>query len=195
VTEPKTPRVGVWRAVGRLGSYTVRELLWPEGFFGLTVGVGGAVLLVRGSTMAERVGAMDNVLAIAGALLAVVFTALALVVSIPSMDYIRKLAETKDGGMLRFLDPFLVAVGTQAVVIIGALGYSLAAANVSPTVEHAAFYVLGFLFVFGLLDVVALARSLVRHGINRGKEALASPTATQSTGDVRHLDERRGGQG
>ncbi len=187
------PRVGVWRAVGRLGGYTVRDLLWPEGILGALIGVGGSAVLVRATALADRVAAMDKVLTMAGALLAVVFTALALVVSIPSMDYIRKLAETKDGGMIRFLDPFLVAVGTQVALVLGAFGYSLAAGHVSYEIEHAAFYVLGFLFVFGVLDVVALARSLVRHGINRGKAALSTPSSADQGADVRRLDEQRRG--
>jgi hypothetical protein len=187
-----TPKVGVWRALARLGDFKVRELIWPETICGLVVGGGGAVLIVRNTPLSDRMDVMGDVLALAGALLAVVFTALALVVSIPSVDYIRKMAETPGGGMIRFLDPFLVAVGTQAVVVLLALGYKLMAEHVSFQVEHAAFYVAGFLFVFGLLDVVALARSLVRHGLNRATEALrgASP---ENGGSVRRLDERRGG--
>ncbi len=184
------PEVGVWRAVSRLSGYTVRELLWPEVTCAVALGGGGAVLIVRGTDLADRVDAMNSVLALAGALLAVVFTALALVVSIPSAEYMRKLAETQDGGMVRFLDPFLVAVGTQATVVLLAFAYKLAADHVSLQAEHGGFYAVGFLLVFGLLDVVALARSLVRHGLNRGAEALETPTSEGA--EVRRLDERRG---
>lgn len=183
------PNVSVWRAVGRLSGYTVRELLWPEGVFAVAIGVGGSVAVVKATKLADRIDAVGDVLALGGALLAVVFTALALVVSIPSKEYIRKLAETPDGGILRFLDPFLVAVGTQAAILIVGFGYKLGAEHVPWRVEHAAFYVLGFLFVFGLLDVVALARSLVRHGVNRGREALNNGT---HGGEVRRLGDRRG---
>lgn len=185
------PKVGVWRAVGRLGSYTIRECLWPEGVFGLAIGVGGSVAIVHGTQLTDRVDAVGEVIALGGALLAVVFTALALVVSIPSTDYIRKMAETPGGGVLRFLDPFLVAVGTQTAVLLVGFGYKLSAEHVSWQVEHGVFYVLSFLVVFGLLDVVALARSLVRHGVNRGVEALNK--SGQDGADIRHLDERRGG--
>lgn len=186
-----SPKVGVWRAVGRLGGYTVRELLWPEVVFGLLLGIGGAVAIVEATMLSDRMDAVDGVLALGGALLAVVFTALALVVSIPSTEYIRKMAETPGGGILRFLDPFLVAVGTQAVVLLLGFGYKLGAEHVPWQVEHAAFYALAFLVVFGLLDVVALARSLVRHGVNRGVEAL-SRSDEPNGGEVRRIDERRG---
>lgn len=187
-----TPKVGVWRAVGRLGSYTIRELFWPEAVFGVIIGVGGSVAIVHGTKLTDRIQAVGDVLTLSGALLAVVFTALALVVSIPSTDYIRKMAETPRGGILRFLDPFMVAVATQVAVLLLGFGYRLAAEHLPWQVEHAAFYVLAFLVVFGLLDVVALARSLVRHGVNRGLEALNNGGA-QDGADVRRLDERRGG--
>lgn len=186
-----TPKVGVWRAVGRLGSYTVREFLWPESVLGVLIGVGGSILIVKGTSAADRVGAMGDVLALGGALLAVVFTALALVVSIPSVSYIRKMAETPGGGIIRFLDPFLVAVGTQACIVLGSFAYMLGAEHVSWRLEHAAFYVLSFLVVFGLLGVVTLARSLVRHGVNRGIEALQNGQGEEGA-DVRRLDNRRG---
>lgn len=188
-----TPKVGVWRAVGRLGDFKVRELVWPEAVLALVVGLGGAVLVTRSTSLSTRLDVMGDILALSGALLAVVFTALALVVSIPSVDYIRKMAETPGGGMMRFLDPFLIAVGTQAAIIVLAFGYRLAAETVSYAIEHAAFYVAGFLVVFGLLDVVALARSLVRHGLNRATEALTTRPENGSGGEVRHLEERRGG--
>ena len=186
-----TPKVGVWRALGRLGSYTVREFLWPEGVLGVVIGVGGSWLIVKGTSAADRVDAMGDVLALSGALLAVAFTALALVVSIPSARYIRKMAETPGGGMIRFLDPFLVAVGTQASILLGGFAYTLGAAHVPWQLEHAAFYTLSFLVVFGLLDVVALARSLVRHGLNRGIEALREGGGDAGA-DVRRIDDRRG---
>lgn len=186
-----TPKVGVWRAVGRLGSYTVREFLWPEGLLGVVIGVGGSLLIVKGTSAANRVDAVSDVLALSGALLAVVFTALALVVSIPSVSYIRKMAETPGGGMIRFLDPFLVAVGTQVSILLGGFAYKLGVGHVPWQLEHVAFYTLSFLVVFGLLDVVALARSLVRHGLNRGIEALRDGQGDAGA-DVRRLDDRRG---
>lgn len=188
------PRVGVWRALARLGEYKVRELIWPEGVFGLVLGLGGAVVIVHATKLPDRLDVVGDVLALSGALLAVVFTALALVVSIPSEKYIRLLAETPNGGMIRFLDPFLIAVGTQAAIIVLALAYKLAAHDVSRAIEHSAFYAMGFLLVFGLLDVVALARSLVRHGVNRGIEALNSAEDAGGAGAVPRLDQRRRGE-
>jgi hypothetical protein len=74
--------------------------------------------------------------------------------------------------MRRFLDPFLVAVGIQFVLLLGLVAYKLLAKSIGGTAEHVVFYVLGFLFVYGVLDVIALARSLVRHGIMRARDAV-----------------------
>ncbi|MGO9955939.1 MAG: hypothetical protein ACLP50_08135 [Solirubrobacteraceae bacterium] len=188
-----SPRIGVWRAIGRLGNYTVRELMWPEVTCAIVLGIGGGVAIVNTTKLADRVSAMGQVLALAAALLVVVFAGLALVVSIPSQDYMRRLAETPDGGMLRFLDPFLVAVGTETALVLLALVYSLVASQAPTLVEHVAFYAIAFLLVFGLLDVVALARSLVRHGLNRGVEAADSPPAAAGAEDVPRIDQRRRG--
>jgi drug/metabolite transporter (DMT)-like permease len=179
-----TPKVGTWRAVGRLGDYKFRELVWPEITFGLALGVGGTIALLHGTSLDDRVDTMGDVLALAGALLAVVFTALALVVSIPSSGYIRKMAETPEGGVMRFLDPFLIAVGTQTTIVVLALAYKLGARHVPDTVEHGAFCLAGFLVIFGL------ARSLVRHGLNRATEALGE-AQQDSTSSVRQLGDRR----
>jgi hypothetical protein len=77
-------------------------------------------------------------------------------------------------------------------LLFGGFAYELGAEHVPWQLEHAAFYALSFLVVFGLLDVVALARSLVRHGLNRGIEALHDGQGDLSA-EVRRLDDRRGG--
>jgi hypothetical protein len=180
------PKVGIWRAIGDLLNLSLRQVLWPEGLPALVIGGGGAVLILRTTHLPARLSVMSGLLGLAGALLAVVFAALALVVSIPSSRYLRALSETKRG-MQGFLDSFLVAVGTQLGIILFALGYRLVAADVPRLVEHLAFYCLGTVFVFGLLDVAALARSLVRHGIYRAALAETEADEDQPGADVRQL--------
>jgi small-conductance mechanosensitive channel len=188
------PKVGVWRAVAGLGDYKIKHLLWPEGIPAAVIGGGGAVLVARGTDVNARHDAAGTVLPLAGGLLAVVFAALAIVVAIPTSRYLAMLYQTPNGGLKRFLDPFLFAVGTQIAIVLLALGYTLGAGAVSWQLEHAAFYVLGFLFVYGLLDIAGLARSLVRHGINRAKDAMHEAVEEESGGQVRQLDpQRRGG--
>jgi hypothetical protein len=171
VSAAPPPKVGVWRAIVGLINLPAKRLLWPEGLPALLVGGGGAALVLRACGLSTRVGAMGGLLGLAGGLLAVVFAALALVVSIPSASYMRALSET-GRGIQGFLDPFLVAVGIQVLLILLALGYMLAAPGIPRIAEHIAFYLIGCVLVYGLLDIAALARSLIRHGIYRSVLAI-----------------------
>jgi glucan phosphoethanolaminetransferase (alkaline phosphatase superfamily) len=120
----------------------------------------------------ERHEVVALVAALGGAFVAVVFTALAIVVSLPSSSYLRMLAETPQGGMWRFLSPFLIALGTQALVVALSLAYWLMGDHVRSLFEKGAFVVLAFFFTFGLADLAALGRNLVKHGILRAHDAL-----------------------
>jgi hypothetical protein len=184
--------VGIWRAVIALGDYPLKQALWPEATFALILGGGGSALIVRATNVAGRVGVMGDVMALAGGLLVVVFAALAIVVSLPSTSYLRMLGETEDGGMRRFLDPFLVAVGTQILLLLLGFAYILLASTVRLWVEHVGFYSIATLLVFGLLDVAGLARQLVRHGVLRAADAALSEQEQQQAADVHHLPGRRG---
>jgi hypothetical protein len=185
-------KIGVWRAAWRLSDLSLKRLLWPEGLPALVLGGGGAVLLVSASSVADRTGQMNNVVQLSAALLAVVFTALAIMVALPSGRYLQALQrnDPESDGMQRFLEPFLLALGVEVAVLLLALAYPLAAESVSAPVEHATFYVLGFLVVYGLLDVAALARSVVRHGIGRAKESVRE---AEREGTVARLEDRRSG--
>lgn len=184
--------VGVWRAVLALGDYRLKEALWPEATLALIIGAGGSALIVRGTEVPARVDLMGEVLTLAGAFLAVVFTALAIVVSLPSTRYLRLLGETENGGMRRFLDPFLVAVGVQISLILLTIAYRFAARPVVAWIEHVAFYAIGALFVFGVLDLAGLARQLVRHGVLRAADAALEDEAREQRARVRQLPDRRG---
>lgn len=180
--------VGIWRA---LGEFKIKDALWPEGFFGLVLGAGGSVLVVTATKEVERASAVSTVLVLSGAFFGIVFAALAIVVSLPSASYLRMVQGTPGGGMRRFLDPFLVATGTQVALLLLSVAYQLLASHVSPSVEHVVFVLIGFLFVFGVLDIAGLARQLVRHGVLRAVDAeLEVDHQEQSDGSVRRLPRR-----
>lgn len=184
-------RVGVWRALWSLKDAKVKQVLWPEGLPSIVIGVGGGVLLIRASAVATRVSAASTVVIIASALLAVTFTALAIIVALPSSRYLSAMGEGDDG-MRPFLDPFLIAVGVELGVILLGLGYGLFAKHVAPWIEHGAFCLLALLFVYGLLDVAALARALAKHGIVRAWDAQHEPAdgVAPEGGEVKSLRRR-----
>jgi hypothetical protein len=193
MNKAQPPRVGIWRAFRALGQYRLVDAVWPEAVFGLVIGAGGAALAIQSTETSTRIEIAGEVLGLAGVLLAVTFAALAFVVAIPSGGYLRLLGETSDGGMQRFLDPYLVAVGVQVGLILLAFGYRIFAEAVSNPVDHVAFGCLGFLVVFAILDIAGLARQLVIHGILRAREAVLEAEETEeSGGSVKRLPERRG---
>lgn len=183
-----TRPVGIWRA---LGDFKLKDALWPEGLLAVVLGAGGSALVIGATALTERVSAIGTVLALAGGFFGVVFAALAIVVSLPSTSYLKMLGQTPDGGMRRFLDPFLVAVGTQVSLVLLCVAYRLVATHVESWIEHAAFGLIGFLFVFGLFDIAALARQLVRHGVLRAADAALEPDERGGDGgSVRRLPKR-----
>lgn len=183
-------KIGVWRAIGGLGNYRLKQLLWPEGLPALVIGVGGAVAILSATNTADRAHFMGTLVQLSGTLLAIVFTALAILVALPAERYLRALQrdEADSDGMRHFLDPFLVAVGTQIAILILASAHGLVASNLSRGVEHAVFCAIGFLLIYGLLDIAALARSLVRHGVLRAAEAVRAAEAQEN---VHPLPERQ----
>jgi hypothetical protein len=193
MNKPQAPQVGVWRAFRGLGQYRLVDAVWPEVIFGLAIGAGGAALAIQSTDTTTRVEVAAEVLTLGGVLLAVTFAALAFVVAIPSGGYLRLLGKTTDGGMRKFLDPFLVAVGAQIGLILLAIGYRIFADHVPNPVDHIAFAGLGFLVVFAILDIASLARQLVFHGVLRARDAVIEAKETEeSGGSIKRLPERRG---
>ncbi len=168
--------VGVWRALGEL---KLRELAWPEGLVALAIGGGGGAYIVHATPLTARTPLALPVAGLGGAFLAVVFTALAIVVSLPSSSYLRMLADTPNGGMWRFLSPFLLAIGEQIMVILLALSYAGLATSVRPHFENVGFVAMSFVLTFGVLDIAALGRSLIKHGILRAEDAELETAETE----------------
>lgn len=180
--------VGIWRA---LGDFKLKDALWPEGLLAVGVGAGGSALAIGATTLPERMSAVGTMLALGGGFFGVVFAALAIVVSLPSTSYLKMLGQTPDGGMRRFLDPFLVAVGTQVALVLLCVAYRIVGTHVESRIEHVTFGLISFLFVFGLFDIAALARQLVRHGVLRAADAALEPDERGGDGgSLRRLPSR-----
>lgn len=156
---------GFWRSLGGLH---LRDLLAPEIFVGVIVGVMGTLWLVHHETVTERSGIAADYLLIAGPLLGIVFAGFALVIALLADDYLRQLEET-ESGVVGFLRPFMISIGLQVGAFLAAIAYRAVAAHVSPKLEHWLFGIVTVLFLVAALDVVALARSVLMHGVARGR--------------------------
>lgn len=157
--------VGFWAAVGRL---RLRDLLTVEIAGGAVIGSAASILLVRNTNLAARQDLAGDYLSLTPALLGVVFAALALVVALMSDAYLQQLRGTS-GGVLAFLSPFMVVIGLQVGTILAVVGYRAFSGLATAQAEHWLFGVITVLFAVSTLEVVALARNVLMHGLARGR--------------------------
>lgn len=172
--------VGFWSAVGRMH---FRALVSAEIGGGIVLGVAGSLWMLRSATLAERSQLVGDFLPLVGALLGIVFAALALVVALLSDEYLKYLEEV-GAGVLAFLSPFMFAVGLQVAVLIGSVAYRASAEALPPDAEAWCFGALTTLFAIAALDIVALARSIMMHGVARARTRKV--TALRSEDRRRH---------
>lgn len=165
-------RYGFW---GTVGSYRLRDFWAPEFLFGPLIGGAIGLALVRHACELNRINLAGDYLALSGALLGVVFGGFALVIAFLSDSHLRDLEKTSEG-VVSFLRPFMFSTGLQAGVLLGVIAYRAAGQLVPPWIEGTGFVVISILFVIALLDIVALARTVMLHGVARGRaSAKAEP--------------------
>ena len=156
---------GFWAAVSGL---RIKELFSAEILAGALVGGGIATLQFLWGNYESRVGVAGDFLAITSALLGVVFAAFALLVAFFSPGYVA-LLNSLESGVKGFLQPFLLAIGVQVLVILSAVVYRALPAATPDRIETGGFLLLSVFFGAALMDVVALARSVLIHGVLRAK--------------------------
>jgi hypothetical protein len=171
---------GFWHALGHM---RLRDLTAPEILFGVIIGSIGTYLMVRFGQLPQRQSTAGDFLAISASLAGIVFAGFALVIGLLSDHYLRWL-ESTDSGVSGFLSPFLVSTGFQVGAVLASIAYRAASASLPHVAEHWAFGITCILFTTALLDIVALARSVLMHGVARGRSL-----------SVRDLDHERGRRG
>ena len=156
---------GFWSSLGRM---RLSDLTAPEVVFGAVIGVALAVSLDLAGKLPERIAVAGDFLAIAGALLGIVFAGFALVITLMTDDYLRWLDET-ESGIVGFLSPFMVSVGLQVGALLGAVLYRATVSHLPPLAGKWCFGIISVLFFTAALDIVALARSVLMHGVARAR--------------------------
>lgn len=159
--------VGFWTAVGRLRLTDVFSL---ETVASLFMGVGLAWLLWQYRLLDDRVSVAGLYVAVAAALVAIVFAGLALVASLLSDSYLRLLDSTETG-VLGFFRPFLIAVGVQITTVVGSLLYVALGPLAPAIIEPWLFGAVSVLFFASCFEVVVLTRSVLMHALLRSKFA------------------------
>jgi hypothetical protein len=160
---------GFWAAVSGL---KIKELFSAEILLGTLIGACIATLQLLWGDDKSRSSVAGDFLAITSALLGVVFAAFALLVAFFSPSYVA-LLNSLETGVKGFLQPFLLAIGVQVLVIVSTVTYRALPAATPDWIEVGGFYLLAVFFGAALLDVVALARSVLIHGVLRAKHETA----------------------
>lgn len=159
--------MGFWGAVGRL---RLSDVVSVENVSSLVLGGAGALVLVLNTSSATRHGVAGDYLAIAAALVGVVFAGLALVVALLSESYMKLLAESTSG-VTGFLSPFMIAIGLQVGSLLISVAYrALGELPAFVPVEPWFFGAATVLFVTSCLEVIVLARNVFMHARLRVKQ-------------------------
>lgn len=152
-----------------LADSKVRHLLWPEGTVALLIGVGGGIGLLNSTSVTQRVQLVGDSLQLVATLLGVSFAAFALMIALLSDAYI-SLLDKAEGGIRAFLRPFTLAVGLQISTLIVGMTLRAIGSDVDSHVEVGLFLLWAFLFIYSLVDVMALTRNVSMHGLTRAKQ-------------------------
>jgi hypothetical protein len=165
MTNLERSKFGFWYSVGH---QTCWQLTGVEGIVAFFLGTGGSIALVQVTTTAARVAIAADFLALAAGLLGIVLAAFALVIAFLSDSYISQLQKNPKG-IRAFFDPFMINVGTDVGLVIGTVAYRAAAPHLQHMVEKISFVVLATLFVYAVLNITALARGVLAHGVTRAE--------------------------
>ena len=176
---------GFWYAVGHL---TVWQLIGIEGVVAALFGGAGGIYLARVTHVAARVSVAGDFLSIVAALLGVVFAAFALVIAFLSDSYMLQLRKNPKGVRVFFV-PFMINIGVDVGLVIGIVAYRASASHLTRTLDKSFFVFLTILFIYALLNIIALARNVMAHGITRAEMAEIEKLEQ----DLKFGDGKRGG--
>jgi hypothetical protein len=144
-----------------------RLLRW-EGWFALLIGVGGGLVLVHVTATADRISIAGDFLSLISAFIGVVLAAFALVVAFLSDSYTIQLQKNPKG-VRAFFAPFMINIGVDVGLLIGTVAYRASAAHVPDKIEKTFFIIIATLFIYAALNITALARAVMAHGVTRAE--------------------------
>jgi hypothetical protein len=144
-----------------------RLLKW-EGISAIIIGVGGGIEVVRWTKIDSRIAIAGDFLVLVSALLGVVLAAFALIVAFLSDSY-TLLLQKNPKGVRAFFAPFMINIGIDVGLVIGAVAYRAIASYLPHIGEKVFFIVIATLFVYALLNIVALARAVMAHGVTHAE--------------------------
>lgn len=158
-------KFGFWYIVFE---YKKSKLAGKEAIVALVIGGIGGVEVVRLTSVAQRIAITGDFLTLVSALVGVVLAGFALVVAFLSESYTLQLQKNPKG-VRTFFAPFMVNIGMDVGLVIGIVAYRAVAASLPHFIEKTSFVVLATGFVFAALNITALTRTVMAHGVTRAE--------------------------
>ncbi len=148
--------------------YKKSQLAGKEGIAALLIGGGGGIEVVRLTSVIQRIAITGDFLTLISALVGVVLAGFALVVAFLSDSYTLQLQKNPKG-VRAFFAPFMVNIGIDVGLVIGVVAYRAVAASLPHFLEKTFFVVLAMVFIFAALNIIALTRTVMAHGVTRAE--------------------------
>jgi hypothetical protein len=161
-----------------------RLLKW-EGISAIIIGVGGGIEIVRWTKVDSRIATAGDFLVLISALLGVVLAAFALIVAFLSDSY-TLLLQKNPKGVRAFFAPFMINIGVDVGLVIGSVAYRAIASHLPHATEKVFFVVIATLFVYASLNVVALARAVMAHGVTHAELIELEHLENESERSLKH---------
>jgi hypothetical protein len=158
-------KFGFWYTIGEQNKL---RLVGLEGLIALALGTGGSLALIRWTSLAQRTAIASDFLTFVSALLGIVLAGFALVVAFLSDSYTLQL-QRNPRGVRAFFAPFMINIGIDVGFVIGTITYRAAAPFLPHAVEKTLFVVLCTCFIYTALNITALARAVMAHGVTRAE--------------------------
>lgn len=148
--------------------YKKSDLMGKEGLVALVIGGGGGIEVVRLTSVAQRIAITGDFLTLISALVGVVLAGFALVVAFLSDSYTLQLQKNPKG-VRAFFAPFMINIGVDVGLVIGVVAYRAVAASLPHLLEKTVFVILAMVFIFAALNITALTRTVMAHGVTRAE--------------------------
>jgi len=148
--------------------YRKSHLVGKEGISALIIGGGGGIEVLQLTSVSQRIAITGDFLTLISALVGVVLAGFALVVAFLSDSYTLQLQKNPKG-VRAFFAPFMINIGIDVGLLIGVVAYRSVAPFLPHFLENAVFVILAIVFIFAALNITALTRTVMAHGVTRAE--------------------------
>jgi hypothetical protein len=155
-----------WRIVGERWSW---RLFGYEGLAAAVIALAGGIPLTHLTKVGDRISTAGDFLTLISVVLGLMLAAFALIAAFMGDNYTLLLQRTGAQGVRGFFAVFMLNIGIDVGFVLAAVSYRSAASYLPHDVEKVFFVVLIFGFVYVILNIVAVTRTVMAHGVTRAR--------------------------